>query len=44
VFAASAADVSDVVVGGRQVVEGGRHLLVGDVGAALEAAIRPLTG
>ena len=44
VFAATAADVSDVVVGGRQVVADGHHLMVGDVGAALDAAIRPLTG
>ncbi|HEX6673673.1 MAG TPA: formimidoylglutamate deiminase [Actinomycetes bacterium] len=43
VFAASAADVSDVVVGGRQVVADGRHLLVGDVGAALDKAIRAVT-
>jgi len=39
VFAAAAADVTDVVVGGRQVVAGGRHLLLGDVGAALAAAL-----
>jgi formiminoglutamate deiminase len=43
VFAATAADVSDVVVGGRQVVADGHHLLVGDVGAALDSAIRRLT-
>jgi formiminoglutamate deiminase len=40
VFAATAADVADVVVGDRQVVAGGRHLLVGDVAAALDEAIR----
>jgi formiminoglutamate deiminase len=43
VFAATAADVSDVVAGGRQVVADGHHLLVGDVGAALDSAIRRLT-
>ncbi|HET6825803.1 MAG TPA: formimidoylglutamate deiminase, partial [Amnibacterium sp.] len=37
-LAASAADVTDVVVGGTQVVTGGRHRL-GDVGALLDAAI-----
>jgi len=39
VFAATAADVTDVVVGGRQVVEDGRHRYVGDVGLALAEAI-----
>jgi len=39
VFAATAADVTSVVVGGRQVVQDGRHLLVGDVGTALARAI-----
>jgi formiminoglutamate deiminase len=42
VFAATAADVTSVVVGGRQVVEDGRHLLVGDVGTALARAITAL--
>jgi formiminoglutamate deiminase len=42
VFAASAADVTSVVVSGRQVVRDGRHLLVGDVGAALDRAISAL--
>ena len=42
VFAATAADVTHVVVGGRQVVTDGRHLLVGDVGAALARAIAAL--
>ncbi|MES1212588.1 MAG: formimidoylglutamate deiminase [Leifsonia sp.] len=37
-LAASAADVTDVVVGGTRVVAGGAHRL-GDVGAALEAVI-----
>jgi cytosine/adenosine deaminase-related metal-dependent hydrolase len=44
VFAATAADVTDVVVGGRPVVRDGRHLAVGDVGAALAAAIAAATG
>ena len=39
VFAATAADVRDVVVAGRPVVAGGRHALVEDVPAALGAAI-----
>jgi cytosine/adenosine deaminase-related metal-dependent hydrolase len=42
IFAGTAADVTDVVVGGRDVVRGGRHLLLADVPAALTAAIRPL--
>ncbi len=40
VFAATAADVRNVVSGGRDVVRDGRHLLVPDVPAALSAAIR----
>jgi formiminoglutamate deiminase len=40
IFGASAADVRDVVAGGRQIVRDGRHLLVEDVPAALSAAIR----
>jgi cytosine/adenosine deaminase-related metal-dependent hydrolase len=39
VFAATAADVRDVVVGGRQVVADGRHLGLGDVAAALRTSI-----
>ena len=39
VFAASAADVTDVVVSGRRVVQDGRHLLLGDVGALLTDAV-----
>jgi formiminoglutamate deiminase len=42
VFAATAADVTSVVVSGRQVVRDGRHLLVGDVAGALDRAIRAL--
>ena len=39
VFAAGADDVRHVVVGGRTVVEEGRHLLVGDVAGELAATI-----
>ncbi len=42
VFAATAADVRDVVVSGRQVVADGRHMLIDDVPGALRAAIAPL--
>jgi formiminoglutamate deiminase len=42
VFAATAADVTSVVASGRQIVADGRHLLVGDVGAALDHAIAAL--
>jgi len=42
IFAGSAADVRNVVISGRDVVTGGRHLLVADVPAALDAAITPL--
>ncbi len=38
-FAATAADIASVVVGGRPVVTDGRHLGVGDVAAALAAAV-----
>jgi cytosine/adenosine deaminase-related metal-dependent hydrolase len=44
VFAATAADVTSVVASGRQVVEDGRHLLVGDVGQALASAVAALAG
>ena len=43
VFAATAADVSDVVVGGRLVVADGHHTLVDDVPAALTRAIAAVT-
>ncbi|MCW2879512.1 MAG: N-formimino-L-glutamate deiminase [Sphaerisporangium sp.] len=43
VFAATAADVREVFVGGRHVVTGGRHQLIEDVPAALTAAILELT-
>jgi cytosine/adenosine deaminase-related metal-dependent hydrolase len=42
IFAGTAADVRDVVVGGRDVVRDGRHLLV-DVPAELAGAIGPLS-
>ena len=42
VFAATAADVTSVVTGGRQVVQDGRHLLVGDVPAVLVRAVAAL--
>ncbi|CAN5910124.1 formimidoylglutamate deiminase [soil metagenome] len=43
VFAATAADVTDVIVGGRQVVADRCHVGVGDVGAALRQAIATVT-
>lgn len=42
VFAATAADVTHVMVGGRLVVEDGRHRLVDDVPGALRSAIGTL--
>ena len=42
-FAATAADVTDVVVGGRLVVEHGHHTRIGDVGEALRCAIDALS-
>jgi formiminoglutamate deiminase len=42
VFAATAADVTSVVVGGRQIVRDGHHLLVGAVPAALARALAAL--
>ena len=39
IFGAGAADVRDVVAGGRPIVRDGRHLLIDDVPAALSAAI-----
>jgi formiminoglutamate deiminase len=44
VFAANSPDVSDVVVGGRRVVEQRRHTLVDDVPAALGDSIRAVLG
>ncbi len=40
-LAATAADVDTVIVDGRMIVSGGRHVL-GDIGAQLQAAITPL--
>ncbi len=42
VFAASSADVQDVVVGGRDVVRGGGHLLLPHVGESLGRAVTGL--
>ena len=42
IFAGTAADVTSVVTGGRDVVRDGQHLLVPDVPAALSSALRPL--
>ncbi|MET9495081.1 formimidoylglutamate deiminase [Streptomyces sp. NPDC006552] len=42
VFAASAADVTDVIAGGREIVRDGAHTRVGDVAQALSAAIAAL--
>ncbi len=44
VFAATAADVIDVIVGGTRIVQDGQHLLVPDVGRALGEAIGALNG
>jgi formiminoglutamate deiminase len=44
VFGASAADVRDVVIGGRDVVRDGTHLLVQDVPGELSRAIRAVLG
>ena len=44
VFGASAADVRDVVMGGRNVVKDGVHLLVPDVPGELSRSIRALLG
>jgi cytosine/adenosine deaminase-related metal-dependent hydrolase len=38
-FAATAADVNDVICDGRPIVRDGRHLLVPDVAAALSEAV-----
>jgi formiminoglutamate deiminase len=42
--AATAADVTDVVVAGRAVVADGQHLLIPDVAAELDAAVAAVTG
>jgi formiminoglutamate deiminase len=43
IFAASSADVRNVVIGGRDIVIDGRHVLVQDVPAALASALSALT-
>ncbi|WP_248963437.1 formimidoylglutamate deiminase [Sphaerisporangium perillae] len=43
VFAATAADVREVIVAGRRIVTAGRHLAVGDVPTTLATAIADLT-
>ncbi len=40
IFAATPADVRNVVIGGRDVVVGGRHVLIEDVTGELAAAVR----
>jgi formiminoglutamate deiminase len=42
VFGAGAPDVTDVVVGGHRVVEGGEHLMLGDVGGLISDAVAGL--
>ena len=44
VFGATSADVRHVVIGGRDVVRDGAHLLVNDVPAELSASIRSVAG
>ena len=44
IFAASASDVTDVVVDGGVVVKDRQHVRIGDVGAALALAIDTVTG
>ena len=43
IFAASSADVRNVVIGGRDVVVDGQHVLVENVPAALAASLRAIT-
>jgi cytosine/adenosine deaminase-related metal-dependent hydrolase len=44
IFSASAADITDVVIGGRDVVRDGVHLLVQDVPGELSRSIRAVLG
>ena len=44
IFGATAADVTDVVIGGRDVVRDGEHLLLADVPGRLGTAIRAVLG
>ena len=43
-FAATPADVRNVVIGGRDIVVEGRHVLVDDVPGALASAVRAVLG
>ena len=43
-FAATPADVRNVVIGGRDIVVGGQHALVDDVPTALASAVRAVLG
>jgi formiminoglutamate deiminase len=43
IFAATASDVRNVVIGGRDVVVDGRHVLIDDVPGSLAAAIKAVT-
>jgi len=44
VFAATAADITNVVISGRDVVRDGVHLLVPDVAGELSRSIRAVLG
>ncbi|HUC59178.1 MAG TPA: formimidoylglutamate deiminase [Streptosporangiaceae bacterium] len=44
IFAATAADVRNVVIGGRDVVVEGQHVLIPDVPGALASAVRAVLG
>lgn len=44
IFAATASDVTDVVVGGRVIVQSGRHQRVPDGGRALDIAVADVVG
>jgi hypothetical protein len=44
IFVARSCDVRNVVIGGRDVVADGHHLLVPDVGGELSAAVRAVLG
>jgi formiminoglutamate deiminase len=44
VSSATAADIREVIVGGRTIVRDGEHVLLGDVPSLLQPAIRAVTG
>ena len=44
IFGATASDVRNVVIGGRDVVRDGQHQLIADVPGALTAAVRAVLG